>query len=145
MIRLAVDTDRKDMVILAKEFIKQGPEFFEFNREYLENTIDFCINNEDGLAVVYETNGVVAGMLLAMCSMHPMFGYLHTTELCWYVKEGMRGSFSSVKLLKAFVEWSEFKKAEYMIVSSVRCVKDLESFYIKLGFTPAENTYFRKV
>jgi hypothetical protein len=103
-----------------------------------------CIENQDKLMAVAESDGQVYGLISGILSPHPFFDALYSTELAWYVRKGHRGGSAPIKLLKTWVDWSRYHKADWLVIGDICSVQDNQRLYEKLGFTLTEKTYYMK-
>jgi GNAT superfamily N-acetyltransferase len=113
--------------------------------ERVQAIISQMMNSDDGLVVVMEKDSKVVGLIVGHFSEHPMFGTKCTTELVWYVDFNYRGTKDSLKLLKAYIEWAEYKGSELVFVSDLERKGTVERIYTKLGFTQVEISYARRL
>lgn len=79
-----------------------------------------------------------------MVADHPFINQRYATELAWYVKKGRRGGTTPIKLLKTFVDWARYHKADQIVIADICKVQDHSKLYERLGFTLTEKSYQMK-
>jgi len=144
-VRLATEDDLFDVMVLAKEFCKEAPEAYVWDREKMETVIRQAIEEPNFVLLVSEPSpGEVSGVLLGVCSEMYMSRVKVATELAWFVSKESRGARTSLGLLKMFEEWASEVGADYVVMGDIKGVADLSSFYTKMGYSPSETTYIKR-
>ena len=107
MIRPAEYTDVPSLVELGAIMHAESPVFCKltFDREKLYTTIGNVI--EHGFAMVYESNGHIRGVILAMVAPHWFSKDLFTCDLALFIEPQHRGGIAAVRLLNAYANWAQ--------------------------------------
>lgn len=95
----------------------------------------------DVLLLVLGGQDDIHGMLAAIANRHPHTGAPMTAELFWWVEPERRGG--GAALYRGFMRWSKTIGAE--LVQMTANSKKVGRIYKRLGFTPLEEVYIRKV
>lgn len=95
----------------------------------------------DSLLLVLGAPGDAHGMLGALASRHPHTGQPMAAELFWWVEPERRGS--GAALYRGFMRWCKSMGVE--TVQMTANSKKVGRIYKRLGFSPLEEVYIRRV
>jgi GNAT superfamily N-acetyltransferase len=106
MIRPAEYTDVPALVELGRIMHAESPVFskLDFDAVKLYTTIGNVI--EHGFACVYESNGHIRGVILAMICPHWFSRDLFSCDLALFIEPQHRGGIAAVRLLNAYAHWA---------------------------------------
>lgn len=137
MIRAGNITDLDRIVELGQAMKEESPTYrpYDFDGEKLRNYIACCIENEKGLVLVYEKDGVVIGGVIGWYEEH-FFG--HDRILCdigLFVEQNKRGALAGGLLIKSYIEYGKAMGIEQIMLSNSTGVDACRtaSLYAKLG------------
>lgn len=137
MIRAASVNDLDRLVELGEQMKKESPTYgpFNFDGEKLRNFIAVCIENEKGLVLVYEKDGVVIGAVMGWVD-EQFFG--HDRLLCdfgLFVESNKRGALAGGLLIKSYIEYGKAMGIEQIMLSNSTGVdiSRVAGLYEKLG------------
>lgn len=102
------------------------------------------VSGDDSIVFVAEdpASGDLVGMLAVLLYTHYMSGVRKAIELVWWVDPDQRGAVG-VRLLRDAEGWARAHGAEALelVAPSPR----VEQLYDRLGYTPVERMYFRRL
>jgi hypothetical protein len=130
--------------------------FGEFKEEanlpvYDDNTIYKLIpimgDSNDTITLDLRKNGKIIGVIAGVIIEHPFErGRFGLVELVWYIDKEYRKSLWSIRLFKAF-EKAGIERGVKYIVMGLRTespnFENLQRFYTKVGYSPAEISYIK--
>ena len=109
-VREATHKDIFELLILAYEFSKEGPDHFKpFEKDVVEERLTGAIANEDYLVLVLEINGEGQGGIVAVCTPPWMMCEVFAVELAWFVRKSARDGRGAIKLVKTYESWAKSK------------------------------------
>jgi len=145
MIREATQEDDFEVMVLAREFILEGPEYFKFDKVKLNAFFDKATNDPTMVIFVSEDTDGLTGFIAGCYTDHPFNGIKAAVELGWFVRKEKRVGTTAMRLVRAFEHWSKDMGAEWTAMSDVAGVKDLSKLYVKNGYHVAERTFMKEV
>ena len=146
-VRNATDEDIKSIIEMARDFYAHTVYDIPFDegstRENIETSMSYelCFIAED-------SEGVEAGFILGVASPFLVNrDHYVCAELAWWVMKEYRNTSAGIKLLKALEGGAKEAGCVYI---AMMCLENLEpdmiaSMYEKMGYAPAERTYFRRL
>jgi len=96
-----------------------------------------------GSVLVAEVDGRLVGMIAGVVYPNLLSGISTAGETAWWVEPSARGGRVARALLDAFVEWGRAQGARRVDICSWN--ERLDTFYRRLGFTPAERVFSKEV
>lgn len=156
-LRLAGRDDYQHIIRMARRFHEASPySDLEFSEEqsravfekYLgsnktEIVIILAENDEPSPLGAFDTSSVY-GMIIGACSSLPFSEDKVASELAWWVDEDKRGSKDSLMLFKAYQDWARRVGSKITQMAMLDDVTNLNKFYLKQGFVPAERSYIKR-
>jgi len=145
-VRLATEKDLFDVLVLAKEFCKEAPEIFTWDKQKVEGLLLQAIQEPSLVLFVSETSdGEITGGLLGACTEMFMSHTKMATELGWFMSKEHRGRRHAVELVKSFESWSKSVGADYVVMADIRGIADLSKLYEKMGYSVSEVSYIKRI
>jgi hypothetical protein len=144
-VREATPEDIFDILVLTREFMKEGPSYFKFDKDKVEVFLVRLIEEPSMVAFVSEDEAGIHGFIVGCFTDHPFNGVKASVELGWFVTKEKRGGIQAMRLVKAFEAWSKDMGAEWTAMSDVTGIQDLSKLYIRCGYHPAERTFMKEV
>lgn len=141
MIRLATPEDIDQIAVLGERFISESHYYrlIGINPDALRSVAEMLIAEDNGLLLVDEFYGELAGMIGMIATIHPTSWEPVASELFWYVPPEARGG--GIKLLFAAERWArEFGCKRCIMVSPNDRVGLL---YERLGYELLETQYIK--
>ncbi len=144
-VREATPEDIFDILVLTREFMKEGPAYFKFEKDKVESFLVRLIDEASMVAFVSEDEAGIHGFIVGCFTDHPFNGVKAAVELGWFVTKEKRGGTQAIRLLKAFEAWSKDMGAEWTAMGDVAGIQDLSKLYIRCGYNLAERTFMKEV
>ena len=145
-VREATHEDIFELLILAYEFSKEGPDHFKpFEKDVVEERLTGAIANEDYLVLVLEINGEVQGGIVAVCTPPWMMSEVFAVELAWFVRKSARDGRGAIKLVKTYESWAKSKGVTKIGMSDLTKIQGLGKLYERLGYSRSETSYIKEI
>ena len=144
-IRKANKEDLLGILVLAKEFSREAPKTHKWNIDKTTNFLLSAIENTNMEIFISEKDNEVTGAIVCMVTEMYMSNTVIASDLAWFVSKDLRGSPSSIKLLKAFEDWGRSKGADYLGMADIENISNLRKLYNRLGYSVSETTYLKEV
>jgi hypothetical protein len=144
-IRKANKEDLLGILVLAKEFSREAPKTHKWNIDKTTNFLLSAIENTNMEIFISEKDDEVTGAIVCMVTEMYMSNTVIASEIAWFVSKDLRGSRSSIKLLKAFEDWGRSKGADYLGMADIEDISNLRKLYNRLGYSVSETTYLKEV
>lgn len=144
-IRKANKEDLLGILVLAKEFSREAPKTHKWNIDKTTNFLLSAIENTNMEIFISEKDNEVTGAIVCMVTEMYMSNTVIASDLAWFVSKDLRGSPSSIKLLKAFEDWGRSKGADYLGMADIEGISNLCKLYNRLGYSVSETTYLKEV
>ena len=144
-IRKANKEDLLGILVLAKEFSREAPKTHKWNIDKTTNFLLSAIENTNMEIFISEKDNEVTGAIVCMVTEMYMSNTVIASDLAWFVSKDLRGSRSSIKLLKAFEDWGRSKGADYLGMADIEDISNLRKLYNRLGYSVSETTYLKEV
>ena len=144
-IRKANKEDLLGILVLAKEFSREAPKTHKWNIDKTTNFLLSAIENTNMEIFISEKDDEVTGAIVCMVTEMYMSNTVIASDLAWFVSKDLRGSPSSIKLLKAFEDWGRSKGADYLGMADIEGISNLCKLYNRLGYSVSETTYLKEV
>ena len=144
-IRKANKEDLLGILVLAKEFSREAPKTHKWNIDKTTNFLLSAIENTNMEIFISEKDDEVTGAIVCMVTEMYMSNTVIASEIAWFVNKDLRGSRSSIKLLKAFEDWGRSKGADYLGMADIEDISNLRKLYNRLGYSVSETTYLKEV
>ena len=145
-IREATHEDIFELLILAYEFSKEGPDHFKpFEKDLVEERLTGAIDNEDYLVLVLEKNGEIQGGIVGVCIAPWMMSEVFAHELAWFVRKSARDGRGAIKLARAYETWAKSKGVTKIGMSDLTKIQGLGKLYERLGYSLSETSYIKEI
>jgi len=144
-IRKATEDDLFDLLVLAREFMREAPDMYNFEKDRVEAQLKATLQNPNMVLLVAEDNGEVEGGLVGIFTNPPFSGLPVASELAWFVSKDKRNRKTALGLLKAFEDWGKSMGAKFLVMADITPLSDLESLYSRKGYTVIEKSYGKEV
>lgn len=145
MIREATEDDVFDVLILAKQFSKQAPALYKWDKDKAEQWILSAIRNDNMLFLVFEDDGDIEAGLMAINSELFMSERVVSTVFGWFVSKEARNKLGPYRLLDKAEQWAKDNNVSTLVVADLPEMKDLKKFYTRKGFTLTERSYSKEL
>jgi GNAT superfamily N-acetyltransferase len=147
MLRLATKEDRGEVLRMARAFHKASPySGITFSEDVCSALFDqYILGDKTGLIIILSVDKDPYGMVIGHCATPPFSTEKVASEIAWWVDEDHRGSRDSVLLLKAYEDWALRVGASMCQVAMLDDVTDLQRFYQRQGYRPAERSFVKEL
>lgn len=145
-LKLAQEEDYGHVVRMANAFHQASPYSdckFDINR--LRLMWDQYLRDKKRLCVILACDPNPYGMIVGMSSELPFSSDLATMEMAWWVDEERRGSRESLLLMKAYEDWAVRVGAKVIQMAMLDESTNLDKFYLRQGYRPAERSYIKEI
>jgi hypothetical protein len=145
-VREATYEDIFELLMLAFEFSKEGPDHFKpFEKDVVEERLTGAIGNEDYLVLVLENKGEIQGSIVGVCIAPWMMTEPFAVELAWFVRKSARDGRGAIKLVRAYESWAKSKGVTKICMSDLTKVQGLGKLYERLGYSLSETSYIKEI
>lgn len=119
-----------------------------FDPASMEHTLRHLIGGEDGILLVAEEDGALAGMAGGL--VYPLYfaaGCLTGQELFWWVEPAFRGGRAGPALLRGMEEAARAKDASTFVMGALESLRPgaVGALYQRSGYRPMEHLYLRRL
>ena len=148
-IRPAVPDDVPEIALLGEQFHREAAvaDIAEFVTGDFEKTLHHLIESEDGILLIADEDGEVAGMAGGLCFPF-YFNHSHRTgqEFFWFVRKGLRNGIGA-KLLTALESEARANGCQSwaMIALANARADTMDRFYVSRGYRPTERGYIKRL
>lgn len=144
-LRLANENDFPEILRMAKRFHEISPyRGLPFSEDSCKNVFDFYLRGDKTDIVIILAGDNPYGMLIACANQLPFSEDKVAMELAWWVDEDKRGSKDSLLMKKAYEAWARKIGASITQMAMLDEVTNLDKFYRKQGYVPAERSYIKE-
>jgi RimJ/RimL family protein N-acetyltransferase len=138
----ATHNDLISIVGLAKQFWKESENDLPFNPVHFSVFVSDAILKENHFVKVFKKDNIVVGVIIGMIEDWIGAPVLKAQEVIWYVNKKHRGSPSSIKLLKSYLDWAKGKNAALIFCGAYK--GRARPIYEKLGLVMADEVWVMK-
>ena len=124
-IRKANKEDLLGILVLAKEFSREAPKTHKWNIDKTTNFLLSAIENTNMEIFISEKDNEVTGAIVCMVTEMYMSNTVIASDLAWFVSKDLRGTPTSIKLLKTFEKWGKSKGADYLGMADIEGIGNL--------------------
>jgi GNAT superfamily N-acetyltransferase len=119
---------------------------FDYSEAKLSGLFQTILTHSDFIGLIAEDKGEIMGFLAGALTEHFFGTDRYACDLCLYVTPEHRGSFTALRLIRAYEAWCRIKgvKEIHIGVSSDVSADRTGLFYQKLGFTSFSTGYRKK-
>ena len=145
-LRLATKEDYPHIIRMARRFHEASPySDLEFSEEQSRAVFEkYLGSNKTEIVIILAADGEPYGMIIGAASSLPFSQDKVASELAWWVDEDKRGSKDSLMLFKAYQDWARRVGSKITQMAMLDDVTNLNKFYLKQGFVPAERSYIKR-
>lgn len=148
MIRRATKEDFFDiqrMVLAFKDSSLYEP--LSFSSECLLKSFSSILDNSNYIALVYEEDREIHGMLIGAVTEFLFSSDLIAGELVWWIDLKQRKGRAGSELKYTFEQWAKDKKATIitMVLLEDENLQLIDKIYRSGGYKPAERTYIKEI
>lgn len=145
-LRLATKEDYPHIIRMARRFHEASPySDLEFSEEQSRLVFEkYLGSNKTEIVIILAADDVPYGMIIGAASSLPFSKDKVASELAWWVDEDKRGSKDSLMLFKAYQDWARRVGSKITQMAMLDDVTNLNKFYLKQGFVPAERSYIKR-
>lgn len=145
MVRLATLADVPDLVRLGQRFLAETSygAHLATSPANLEELARALLATDQAAIFVAERGGEVVGCLALHVFPHPMSGEPTANELVWWVNPEARGL--GLLLLQRGEAWAKTMGATTLQMVAPEAAPEVATFYRRVGFTPVETMYQRRI
>lgn len=144
-VREATEEDRTDILVLAKQFVKEAPEIYSWNSERMERDVDNILTDPNYGVLLLEYKGESVGLLAFTASEMPFTGKVIGFELAWFLEEEHRKGRTALMLVREYERVLTEAGVGIAALSDIQGLRSLESLYNKLGYERMETMYIRSL
>jgi len=145
MIRPANDEDLPALTALGRRMHDESPRWsrLSFDAARAHATLAMLLDNEDGLLLVAEHEGAIAGGIAAMCAPHWSSRDRVAFDLGLFLAPEARGGMDAVRLVRAYREWARGRGAVHITlgISTGVHAEQTGHLYERMGFTCCGQNY----
>ena len=154
-LRLAEEKDYQDVLRMARAFHEASPyNGLEFNEDQCRDFFRQYLRGDRRRLIIILAGEIpspqaidpsrVYGMIIGHSDSPPFSLDRVASEVAWWVDEDKRGSRGSLLLFKAYQDWALRVGSKITQMAMLDDVTNLEKFYTKQGFRPAERSYIKE-
>lgn len=144
-LRLAEVKDYPHVLRMARRFHESSPyNGLEFNEDQCRSFFDQYLRGDRRRLVIILAGEIPYGMIIGHSDSPPFSLDRVASEVAWWVDEDKRGSRGSLLLFKAYQDWALRVGSKITQMAMLDDVTNLEKFYTKQGFRPAERSYIKE-
>jgi len=144
MVRPATKEDHLDLLLLAKQFLKEYNTNYTIDLTSLSESILTMVEDPNYLVIVLEKNGSVEGLLCAVIGSPFFSADKVASELAWFLSKDARGLKESTSLLDAYEQWAKDKGCKFVTMVDIDTLNNLKPLYESRGYTLTEKTYVKE-
>jgi GNAT superfamily N-acetyltransferase len=113
MIREARHDDIPALLTLAQEMHAESPRYslLRFSADKVAGLFCCLIDSPDGLLLVADNGGEIAGGIAAMVTPHWFSDDLVSSDIGLFMLPRHRGGMTAVRLMRGYIEWAKFRGA----------------------------------
>lgn len=147
MLRLATEQDWPEVLRMAHSFYKASPyNVLDFSEVSCRSLFDrYLQGDKTDLIIILAAAESPYGMILGHASPTPFSTLKVASELAWWVDESYRSTRDSLLLFKAYEDWAVRIGATICQMAMLDESTNLEKFYLKNGYKPAERSYIKEL
>ena len=148
-LRLAEEKDYQDVLRMARAFHEASPyNGLKFNEDQCRDFFGQYLKGDRRRLIIILAGEAtdpsrVFGMIIGHSDSPPFSLDRVASEVAWWVDEDKRGSRESLLLFKAYQDWALRVGSKITQMAMLDDVTNLEKFYTKQGFRPAERSYIK--
>lgn len=142
MIRLANVADKLACIGLLRESHSAAGFDYPFQAAYAAQLFDQHIASHQACVLVFEREGQVSGLLMAVWFDHPFGAGRYAKETVWFIARQARGC-AAIKMLSAYEGWAKKQGCTAIGMASLE-TNDVSKLYLRCGYQPVE-THFLKI
>lgn len=143
MIRQAVAEDGNGCLSLMKQFFEELATFPSDVR-YGWALFSYYHQSPDTLALVYEEDGKIRGVLLAHSGDHDMGPMKVACEKLWFIQKEYRGR-AWRPMMRAFESWAKDRGCACLSMTALAGNSGVGRLYERAGYVPLETTYLKRL
>lgn len=146
-LRLATAGDYGDIIRMAKAFHQKSPYSpLDFSEDRCEEIFRAYLSGDKrDLIIILAVDERPFGMIIGHCAETPFSDDRVASEIAWWIDEDKRGNRDSVLLMRAYQDWALRVGARITQMAMLDEVTDLDKFYRRQGFIPAERSYVKVI
>lgn len=145
-VREATEKDIFDILVLGRSFSREAGHLFRYDPTKTQQVFSGLIRSPDGcIFVMVDEDDYIVGGIIGVLNHMPFSTHVVATELAWFVDDKFRGNKQAIQLVNEFEKWANAKGAEYAIMSHIHAINDLGGVYDKLGYSPTETSYSKRL
>jgi hypothetical protein len=143
-LRLATEQDWPEVLRMARSFYEASPyNVLDFSEVSCRSLFDkYLSGNKSDLIIILSD---APGMIIGHSSATPFSTKRVASELAWWIDEGSRGTRDALLLFKAYEDWSVRIGATICQMAMLDESTNLEKFYLKNGYRPAERSFIKEL
>lgn len=149
-IRDAGEADIPQLLAMAARFCEASghADHAAFDPASMERSLRCLIGGEDGILLVAEEDGSLAGMAGGL--VYPLYfaaGRLTGQELFWWVEPAFRGSGAGLALVRGMEGAARNKGAGTFVMGALESLRPgaVGALYERSGYRPMEHLYLRRL
>lgn len=148
MLKLADQNDFPHILRMARNFHEASPYTpLSFNEERcLEFFQSYLMGDKTEVIIILAVDeDYPFGMIIGQAGQPAFSNQRVSQELAWWIDPEYRGTKDSLMLLQSYEDWSLRVGCKITQVAMLDGSTNLEKYYTKRGFTPAEYSYIKEV
>lgn len=141
MIRHANIADKVACILLLRESHAAAGFDYPFQAAYAAKLFDQHMATHQACVLVYEQEGEMSGLLMAVWFEHPFGAGRYAKETVWFIAPQARGR-AAITMLGAYETWAKSQGCTAIGMASL-ATNDVSKLYLRHGYEPVE-THFLK-
>lgn len=130
---------------MARSFHEASPySDLTFNEDACRKFFDSYLRSDRRSLIIILAGETPYGMIIGHSDSPPFSHDRVASEVAWWVDEDKRGSRDSLLLFKAYQDWALRIGAKITQMAMLDDVTNLNNFYLKQGYVPAERSYIKR-
>lgn len=144
-VREATEDDRMNILLLAKQFVREAPEVYSWNSDKMEADVDHILTSPDHGVILLDFKGEPVGLLAFTAAEMPFTGKIIGFELAWFVEREHRRGRTALMMVKRYEEILKEVGVKTAALSDITGLKPLDKLYTRMGYKKMETMYIRSL
>lgn len=146
MLKLATEEDFPEILRMARAFHEVSPyKDLPFDEDSCSHIFNMYLRGDKSeIIIILAKDEYTYGMIIGVANTLPFTSAKVSTEMAWWVDYDYRGSKDSLLLKKAYEDWAVRVGAKLTQMAMLDEVANLDKFYRRQGYRPAERSYIKE-
>lgn len=143
-IRVANEGDLAHLTRMAKSFLEESGQPYEFDRAKTKQSFDDALMRNDMLVLLSVEEGKPNGFLVGHVAS-PLFSHdVAAIEVAWWVRPSHRGQPSNLKMIKQYETWARDNGAKVIGLTYLPDIQNLTTLYGRMGYHRSESNFIKE-